>query len=361
MSEKYTGAAPGTAEERRRARTRKKLLALCAGIAAVAVLAAAVLVLNAVQKAQENAQETSGITLDVLPASGSIDSMSFFAKTGETVTLQRSGDGWQWVQQPDFPVDAEPVQTMCEVLAMLSPEEHFTAQSSGDYGFAEPVQVITLSDGSSTRTLTVGAKNGVTGNYYLQVDDGTGLYTVTEHFVTMFDADMMEMMVYEPMPDMTNALITGIRVQAPGAQPLAITPYDTDAETGQPLWQAVQGEASEKVDPATATTILDRLHRLTYAAAAAWKPTEAQLAEWQLDEASRTVISIDYTLVDEQGVAVTDTLTLYVGAVEGNMNRRYAAAPGQKGVYQISGAQVEGLLTATPADLATVIDAAQGE
>ena len=102
--EEFAQAAPGTLAERRRARMRKKLRLLGIACLAVAVLAAGVILLNRNAETDAAADAAPAIALDLMPASGAVERFSYVDIAGETVTLQRDGEDWRWVQQPDFPV-----------------------------------------------------------------------------------------------------------------------------------------------------------------------------------------------------------------------------------------------------------------
>lgn len=350
--EEFAQAAPGTLAERRRARMRKKLRLLGIACLAVAVLAAGVILLNRNAETDAAADAAPAIALDLMPASGKAERFSYIDTAGETVTLQRDGEDWRWVQQPDFPVDAAAVQELLAVLTDVIPQESFTPRADADYGFDTPTQVITLADGSAGRTVTVGAKNAVSGNYYLRVEGETQLYTVAELFVSYFETDMLEMMVHEAIPKLEKAVFHSVTVETPGASPLVLTMEGGSPVDGEAVWLASQDGETARVADETAATLYSRLSTINYAEAVAWKPQPAALAEFGLDEENRTVLTIDYTVTDEKGVSVTDTLTLYVGNVGGTMSRYHVTAPQQNGVYRMPGALVETLLSATPATLA---------
>lgn len=359
----FSGAAPGSAEERRRARARRRLLALCVGCAVLVVLTAGILLLsafNARRAAEEEAAANAGpsVPVNVLPESGTVDSFSFTAADGQTVSLRLKGDLWMLEGDPACPVNTAAVQTLYGRLLTLKAYQSFTPEEElSGYGLDAPVLTITLADTASgaARTLKLGALNEASTYYYLSNGEEGTLYTVSDELYAAFFIKLTDLLLPESLPTFTSNDITAVTVAAPGAQPLYLTPTQ-EQQNGVTLWQAVQGEETALVDAATGVTILDRLASLSYNSMAAWAPDDAVLAAMELDEAQCTAITVEYTTTDEAGVSVSDSLTLYVGDTDAETGGRYAYAAGHGGVYLVTAAKVEGLLDAVPADLAPLED-----
>ncbi len=363
MSENRTpGAAPGTPEERRRARARKKLAAAVACLAVLAVLVAGILLLDAradrLEREELLAQNsaTASVEMDTLPATGAADTITF-AAGGDALTLTLTADGWQCPQDPGFPVDGTQAQALYDAAASLVAWEGFAADADADYGFADPALTVTLTDSAAgeSRTLTVGALNGITGYRYVQLEGSEQLYTVDAAFCDTYDVTLLDLMAMESPTDISTATITSVTLQSPGAEPLILTPVLREAATEDAAATfdlfAAQGGVTQQVDTAKADSIAARISTISYLAGAAWQPDAATLADFGLDEANRTVLSIDYTITDEEGVSVSDTYTLYVGRIAEKESRRYAMAPGQQGVYYINAAKLDKLMGATPETL----------
>lgn len=358
MSENRTGAAPGTAAERRRARARKRLLTLGIGCAVLAVLIGGILLLNAANarrtaeaEAAAAAASTANIALNVLPAGGT-ESLSLVDADGQPLSFVQGADGsWALAQDAACPVNSDSVQLIYNALASLKAFESFTpAEELSGYGLDAPVQTVTLTGTTGdTRTVKLGMQNAATQRYYLSVDDGEQLYTVSDALYNACLVRLTDLMDKEPLPVFNSNHITGVTVQAPGAQPLVFA-LTGEQENGVNLWQVSQNGETLPVDTATGVTVMDRLASLSYNSAVAWMPEDP--ARYGLDEAQRTSITLDYTVTDADGVSVSDSVTFYVGNL--TETGHYAQAQGHGAVYLITSAKVDGLPDGVPADFAPV-------
>lgn len=360
------GAAPGTAAERRRARARKRLIILGVGCAVLALLVGGILLLNGIA-ARRAAEEAAAadvqptIPVDLLPASGSADVLSFVDAAGETVTLVQQEAGlWALDGDAACPVNSVAVQTLYGRLLALKAYRSFLPQEElSGYGLDVPALTVTLTDSAAgeSRTLKLGTLNSATSQYYMSVTGSEELYAVSDELYAAFYIRLTDLLVPEALPTFNSNHIAGVTVAAPGAQPLVLLPTG-EQQDGVGLWQALQGEESLPVEITTGVTVLDRLASLSYNSMAAWRPDAAALEKMGLDEAQRTAITVAYVVTGEDGVTVSDSLTLYVGGTEAETGGRYAYAEGHGAVYLITAAKVEGLLNATPATLAAADTAA---
>ena len=358
MNENRTGAAPGTAAERRRARARKRLLALGVGCAVLALLAGGILLLNAAnarrtaeEEAAAAAAATANIPLDVLPADGAA-ALSFTDADGRALTFEKDADGrWTLAGDAACPVNSDSVQLIANTAAALKAYESFApVEALSGYGLENPVQTVTLTDAAgNVHTLQLGAQNTATERQYLRMDGGEQLYTVPATLYSACSVRLTDLMGKEALPVFNSNHITGVAVQDPGKEPLVFS-LSGEQDNGVNLWTAAQGEEAVLVDTATGVTVMDRLASLSYNSAVAWKPES--LEKYGLDEAQRSTVTVAYTVTDADGVSVSDSLTLYVGyAAE---TGHYAQAQGHSAVYLITSAKVEGLLDAAPADFAPI-------
>lgn len=357
MKEEYTAyAAPGTVEQRRRARARKRRLALCAGGALLVLLVSGILLLNAFNdrraaEAEAAADDSPTIVLETLPAED-VTGLRFAGTDGKELRFEKTAEGvWTLAEDPTCPVDSAAVQSISDTLAGLKAYESFQPEESlAGYGLAAPAQTVTMTDAAgSTCTLKLGMQNSTTERYYLAVSGSDAVYTVAGTLNTACNVRLTDLMEKEPLPGFTSNNITCVTVEKTDAEPLVLT-LTGEQQDGVDLWQAAQGEETAQVDAATGVTIMDRLASLSYNSIAAWKPDADALENYGLSEAQRKAITVAYTVTDGNGVSVSDSLTLYVGNVA--EAGHYAQAQGHDAVYLITSAKVEGLLTAVPADLA---------
>ncbi|MGI6004277.1 MAG: DUF4340 domain-containing protein [Christensenellales bacterium] len=91
------------------------------------------------------------------------------------------GEGWHLREDRDFPLDETLPENMAHVASSIqaSGKAEGASLTNPDFGFTDPISTVTLTlkDGSA-RTFTIGSKNAVTGEYYLNLDGSEDIYLV---------------------------------------------------------------------------------------------------------------------------------------------------------------------------------------
>lgn len=122
----------------------------------------------------------------VLPAEiASLDTFTRTAATGETVRLEKRGEGW-WLTQPyEWPANANAVARIHNELQFLEHETSFAVadlakggQSLADYGLAEPALRLTLGAAGKTYELRIGDDTKTGNRLYVLSPDGQRVHVV---------------------------------------------------------------------------------------------------------------------------------------------------------------------------------------
>lgn len=187
--------AAAQAENRARARRRKKSLMLLAGCVVLVGLAGVYMGLqrhNAKQQSQTEA--TPSVAVATLPASGSVDRLTFQSTDGLVTFTQAQDGSWSYDADSEFTVDASSLDALLNSVANLNATGQFTPEQAAEtYGLDQPSQVVVLTDTATGQftTLTFGDTNPVTQEVYLQVnEDSSTLYTVASTLPGAFSVSL---------------------------------------------------------------------------------------------------------------------------------------------------------------------------
>lgn len=126
-----------------------------------------------------------------------------------TMYFLRDGETWQYPEDEHFPLDQNGprFQSLFTELSQITAGRYLPEVSDpSEYSMDAPVNVITVTrtDGSET-TLTIGAQNPVTQEYYLQISGDAGVYLVSGALPQAFDCGLFDLIKIDPVPDFSTA------------------------------------------------------------------------------------------------------------------------------------------------------------
>lgn len=131
--------------------------------------------------ATATAQQASRVSvLDIIP--GNITSVTLEPLQGDTVTVERDGDGWQVTAPTTAAADANVIDSVLGELGDLTAQRTVTPASDDDaaaFGLDAPLYTLTLGlDGGEEMTLLVGSNNPSNTASYVQVAGDDTIYLV---------------------------------------------------------------------------------------------------------------------------------------------------------------------------------------
>ena len=278
------------------------------------------------EKEKEQAEKEKIYVTDLEDMSG----ISFDVGNGQ-MELVKEGGTWYNAQDKDFPVDQSYPEYMVSVYAKLEVTRKLEdGDDLEDYGLKDPMYTIVLTDSDGTQTdVYIG---NVTGeDYYMTLNDKSEVYTVSSDTISQLQYTWDDIAKLDDWPaigsgNMKKAVITK------GDESVTYQSDDDDSEE-------ILG------------TIAGGLGAVTLSETADYSVEDADLAQYGLEEGTRTTIQITYTKsdgssgedYDEDDEAGEDTeeeepeekLTLYFGKEDGSGNR-YMRIGGSDIVYKIS-------------------------
>lgn len=261
---------------------------------------------------------------------GDADSLAALEWTdgGTSWRFEKQNGEWQKAGEPDFPVNQTVLASLAEKAASLTATRALNdVASPADYGLAEPVFTLTLTDvGGTQTTLTLGDATPFEDGCYAGVSGQETIYTVKEDFSGSFDLTVSELAQMEEIPQVESYA----RVTVNGAVNAAY-----DAETGS--W--ADAATGEPLDTEAVESLATDIKALSWSALVTANATDEELSAWQLDDLSATAAA----LYDEEGNPV---LCFMLGGTneDGDI---YARLPDSRRVYLFMAEDVGDILAAS--------------
>ena len=135
--------------------------------------------------------------------------------------FRRDEDGWKWVDNETFPLDAAYIEEMLAALdatsVSLTPVE--PAVEAADIGLDDTERYLTITVGEETTTLRFGDQKD--DQWYMAVDGQEGAYLVADEFVALMDRSVYSMAVLPTLPELTEDNLTVITVRGSGEGQIA--------------------------------------------------------------------------------------------------------------------------------------------
>lgn len=258
------------------------------------------------EEKQEAEREASTIYITDIAEMDSIG----YRTGGEEFTFEKEEDVWIYKQDPDFPLAQSYPEQIASTYGKLTAQREL---KDGDeleaYGLAEPAYEIKLKDSDGNETdLKIG--NAVDDAYYLLDENTEKIYTVSNAAVTVLQHTLEEMAQLDAYPNIGSGNLKKEVITRGGES----TTYDSENEDDARNIAAVAGG----------------LGAVTLSSAADYSVEDGDLADFGLDEKSRTTVEATYTKDEEEQV-----LTLYIGGEDGNGNS-YVMMNDSRIVYLIS-------------------------
>ena len=295
----------------------KKYKSLIILLAVLVVLVVAYVVTGQLKKKsaeKENEQKQIAV-LDM----SDITSIQYTNGT-DTMSFIKEGGTWYSESDKEFPLQQSSLKTMAETFGTLSANRELTdGDTLADYGLEEPQYTITLKDADGEQqNIYIG--NAAGEDYYMTVGDKEKIYTVDYSVVNAMNFDLDSMLQKETFPSIGSDNIKKVTITKAGET----TEYDADN--------------SDQSDDITA--IGGRLGAAYFVDCVDYSVQADELAQYGLDEAQRTTVTVVYTDSDDK----EQTFTLYVGGRDESDAYNYVQMDGSKMVNTMTKETVNSIL-----------------
>ena len=295
----------------------KKYKSLIILLAVLVVLVVAYVVTGQLKKKsaeKENEQKQIAV-LDM----SDITSIQYTNGTN-TMSFIKEGGTWYSESDKEFPLQQSSLKTMAETFGTLSANRELTdGDTLADYGLEEPQYTITLKDADGEQqNIYIG--NAAGEDYYMTVGDKEKIYTVDYSVVNAMNFDLDSMLQKETFPSIGADNIKKVTITKAGET----TEYDADN--------------SDQSDDITA--IGGGLGAAYFVDCVDYSVQADELAQYGLDEAQRTTVTVVYTDSDDK----EQTFTLYVGGRDESDAYNYVQMDGSKMVNTMTKETVNSIL-----------------
>lgn len=295
----------------------KKYKSLIILLAVLVVLVVAYVVTGQLKKksAEKENEEKQIAVLDM----SDITSIQYTNGT-DTMSFIKEGGTWYSESDKEFPLQQSSLKTMAETFGTLSANRELTdGDTLADYGLEEPQYTITLknADGEE-QNIYIG--NAAGEDYYMTVGDKEKIYTVDYSVVNAMNFDLDSMLQKETFPSIGSDNIKKVTITKAGET----TEYDADN--------------SDQSDDITA--IGGGLGAAYFVDCVDYSVQADELAQYGLDEAQRTTVTVVYTDSDDK----EQTFTLYVGGRDESDAYNYVQMDGSKMVNTMTKETVNNIL-----------------
>ena len=238
----------------------------------------------------------------------------------DTMSFIKEGGTWYSESDKEFPLQQSSLKTMAETFGTLSANRELTdGDTLADYGLEEPQYTITLknADGEE-QNIYIG--NAAGEDYYMTVGDKEKIYTVDYSVVNAMNFDLDSMLQKDTFPSIGADNIKKVTITKVGET----TEYDADN--------------SDQSDDITA--IGGGLGAAYFVDCVDYSVQADELAQYGLDEAQRTTVTVVYTDSDDK----EQTFTLYVGGRDESDAYNYVQMDGSKMVNTMTKETVNSIL-----------------
>lgn len=295
----------------------KKYKSLIILLAVLVVLVVAYVVTGQLKKKsaeKENEQKQIAV-LDM----SDITSIQYTNGT-DTMSFIKEDGTWYSESDKEFPLQQSSLKTMAEIFGTLSANRELTdGDTLADYGLEEPQYTITLKDADGEQqNIYIG--NAAGEDYYMTVGDKEKIYTVDYSVVNAMNFDLDSMLQKETFPSIGADNIKKVTITKAGET----TEYDADN--------------SDQSDDITA--IGGGLGAAYFVECVDYSVQADELAQYGLDEAQRTTVTVVYTDSDDK----EQTFILYVGGRDESDAYNYVQMDGSKMVNTMTKETVNSIL-----------------
>lgn len=238
----------------------------------------------------------------------------------DTMSFIKEGGTWYSESDKEFPLQQSSLKTMAETFGTLSANRELTdGDTLADYGLEEPQYTITLKDADGEQqNIYIG--NAAGEDYYMTVGDKEKIYTVDYSVVNAMNFDLDSMLQKDTFPSIGADNIKKVTITKAGET----TEYDADN--------------SDQSDDITA--IGGGLGAAYFVDCVDYSVQADELAQYGLDEAQRTTVTVVYTDSDDK----EQTFILYVGGRDESDAYNYVQMDGSKMVNTMTKETVNSIL-----------------
>ncbi|MBQ2767995.1 MAG: DUF4340 domain-containing protein [Clostridia bacterium] len=268
---------------------------------------------------------------------------------GEELSFILEENVWYWEEDTSLHLDSTAFASMVEGLQPLTSTVTIKAPDAdmlADFGLDEPVQQVTLIDGTGTHTLLIGNYNSFNGCYYAAIDTTDTVYMIDAAIAESFGPSIYEILIYDTLPAITQSKIYSVSILR-DEESLTCTYYadgHPDSYTDTFKWYAADEDGAETaIATAQGNSLASAISGLNFNTCVSYDYA-ADGAEYGLDNPAELIIAYSTTIETTDSTTgatvsteVDKTLTLLIGDIDEASGCYYATLPGSSLIYVLEG------------------------
>lgn len=256
----------------------KKLIALLAVLILLIGAAVAVTLLNAEPEDEADPVVFKAENIEAL----------YWTYGEEELSFSRSGDGWVYTADKDFPLDSSYLSSMADAVSeIVSYRTLEDVEDPAEYGMDAPDCTVKVTSDGVTRTVLIGKETVVDSMRYVSLGDGD-IHMVDESLHAAFCYGLYDLIACEELPVMTE--VTAMTVA--GETPLELT-LVTGEESSD--WYAKTAEGDMLLDFDLTQELVSSVTELSWNSCVCYNAAGDLLVQYGLDTAA-TKVTVSYTL-----------------------------------------------------------------
>jgi len=268
---------------------------------------------------------------------------------GNKIDLVKEGSAWVCAQDKAFPLEQNFPESMSATISELTSTRFFEdVENMADYGLENPSHTITvkLQNGEET-TISVGAQNAVTSEYYVSKSGENDVYLVESGFPASFRHSMYDMVQYEILPVMSDIKTFTVKK---GEEEFEIEHIDEGeiTQSGKYAWfTKVDGEY-QPLDTSKTVDFINGLKRMQWTSCEEYNASDEKLELYGLSEPRAVVTAVYKETADtgngaSNGGKIEKSFSVIIGKAAGESC--YVMISGSKMVYFINESTAQTLLS----------------
>ena len=195
---------------------KRTIILLIVALVAVAGLYIGVRLINKNAEEAKESKEKADLAIDI--DTNTVHHM-MYGFDGDSWAFTKSEDNrWHYDDDPEYPVSQVYIPSMVSGLCQLKYDKLITddCEDMSEYGLDKIAYWCSVKqdDGTMT-TIFIGARNDVTGMYYLNIDGTKSVYTVDAAFVNRYAYTLAGMTIMDEIPQITESAVSQIDIETP--------------------------------------------------------------------------------------------------------------------------------------------------
>lgn len=168
---------------------KKQIIQFSVLLLAILALAGAYFGIRSYNRKQEEQKKQQEAAAEITLTSFQPDSVTAISYdyNGTEYAYTKEGDDWKETGNTELTLDQDAFSEFLKTTGSITSDTQVQAQEGEDYGFEEPLRVVTITTTSGTSSLTFGMKNEMLGQYYVKTSESSKIYLVEPEVYTAFD------------------------------------------------------------------------------------------------------------------------------------------------------------------------------